>query len=387
MKREHLIIVVMTAVLITLLGACSLAGQEAERTPSPSPSLLAETDSAGTEPEQQPSSPGVPVFLEPIPCPTPEPVPSASPPIYDEDLAYQIMVESYAYFQQYENDPNKTPLIPQWPRTYFYHYYEEGFDVGITSMDDEPRWGNYLHFSPTCKLKLYKGIGIGSTRDELLAAYAGAIDFENSTDDLINAAIYTWFLIKNDVIYSIYIATNVIIEAYWDFYPDRDWGFPLDVVEINEISLEEPGLFYLGESKEEIMLLIAEKNVAWSEYLRDDGSCVVTGDGFIFEFDEDRKLTTVAVDFDITPHLSGIKRGPYGLGFKAFSYDSFEKYTEFPFAETIHRTDELLPDAGSGYRKIAVDMGTHYYFVCYRKKSVESTRQPVRWGISVKEQD
>jgi hypothetical protein len=140
-------------------------------------------------------------------------------------------------------------------------------------------------------------------------------------------------------------------------------------------------LFYLGESKEEITLLIAEKNVKWTEYIKDNGDCIVTGDEFIFEFNENRELITVAVDYGISPRYSGTTRKPLEINYYYDNINSIDK----PYVKTSIFDDDLLYYPGKYYIKITVDMGTHYFFACYRDTNKKVGSEMFRWGIMVKE--
>jgi hypothetical protein len=321
--------------------------------------------------------PAVPTIVEQSSVPI-----IAQKPSYNKELSDIIYNESIKYFYDLDEEPQYVQggIYSRWIGSIRREYYKDGFNVDMATSDDYPIWQNYLYISPACEIKLYQEIGIGSTREELYREYEGAINFSVSTDELINVG-KIWFVVKNDIVYSIYIGMGVYSEEYFGgFYPDREIGIPLDITTINPHSTDNPGLFYLGQYKEKIMSIIADRSVKWKEYPVDDAGCIVIGDEFIFVFDEDRKLTTVAIDKSIVSKYVG--REPDGI---TFSYERVAA-AGLPYTKQTVSRDDFLPDITEPYTKITMDMGTHYYFFCCRYDDRYQSYRMFRWGISVKEQ-
>lgn len=121
--------------------------------------------------------------------------------------------------------------------TTYYHrwYFKQGIeiDVGMESsynqdtgkLDETLFLKNYVYLNNQCTLKTDRGIGIGSTYDEVMSAHANEIYPELTNRDLITiGACNINFVLKDDKVSSIYIRTwpeMVSPEYYGDFKPDR----------------------------------------------------------------------------------------------------------------------------------------------------------------------
>ena len=235
-----------------------------------------------------------------------------------------------------------------------------------------------IYISPTCGLKIANGIGIGSTREEVFSAYSTDIIKSGTqlTSDWQPFCLY--ILLKNDVVYSIYIGTEAGTEEYFDdFFPDRETGFPLDALAVDEINNSQDCLFYLGQPKERVMSLISYYNVPWRETINDSMGSTVVADEFIFVFDSKRELSCIAVDEFTSPRYC--VRATIGKGINTKrSMESAEWDYGNDYIHEFIEVDDLLYNYEYSYDKYTYDMGGHDFFICAKDGRI------IRWGICEK---
>ena len=88
---------------------------------------------------------------------------------------------------------------------------------------------NYAYLSPECTLSIGRGIGIGSTRDEVMIAYESDVNVSQSNDDIVVIGRYHIGIIlvmRDEVVNSIYIPTGGATEEY--FLENLDLSKPPD---------------------------------------------------------------------------------------------------------------------------------------------------------------
>jgi len=85
--------------------------------------------------------------------------------------------------------------------------FPQGFEVSVGTMNDYPIVTDYIYFSQECELKMSTGIGIGSTKAEVLSTYGEMISPKLQTDTRTAIGIDVFFIFEYDVIQSIYFRT------------------------------------------------------------------------------------------------------------------------------------------------------------------------------------
>ena len=85
--------------------------------------------------------------------------------------------------------------------------FPQGFEINVGTMNDYPIIEDYIYFPPECELKMSTGVGIGSTRAELLSTYGEMINPKLQTDTRIAIGREIYFLLKCNVVESIYFST------------------------------------------------------------------------------------------------------------------------------------------------------------------------------------
>ena len=259
------------------------------------------------------------------------------------------------------------------------HYFKQGFQIDVFYQCDDPVLCNFVYLSPTCELKIAKGIGIGSTRGEVLEVFGTKFVGQESPISSVLEINGLYIILKNNVVHSIYIAFGAgSMEYLSGFFPDREIGFPLDVQAVYETTNSKDGLFYLGQPKEMIMSLVSYYNVQWKEFTNDSGCGTVIADEFIFIFDMERKLSCVAVDRFIMPRYT-TKATSKGIGIQN-SQEGAKAYYGSDYVHSFCDVDDLLPDYGHSYDKYTYDFGTHDFFIC----TTRTSNKIIRWGICVK---
>jgi hypothetical protein len=202
--------------------------------------------------------------------------------------------------------------------------------------------------------------------------------------------IGVYFVMKNDVVVSIYFGhrwSGLLMVGYraylCGFYPDREVGIPMAAKAINEQANGECGLFYLGQEKADVMLILADRSVAWRECPQEIGS-VVVGDEFIFAFDGGGRLTSVAADGMIANRSCTWETSSgEGIGVSNSIQLAFYSYGE-DYVKSHVEAEDFLAGQGYAYTKYAYDMGAHSFFVC--TVMIGPERELIfRWGIEEKE--
>ena len=100
--------------------------------------------------------------------------------------------------------------------------FQQGFDISVAKMNDIPILENYIYLSPACDLKLSTGIGIGSSRDEVLVSYGEFGDTDTKSNMLMKCGDEFYILVDNNSVHSIYIGVGSF--SFWPFYPYRDYS-------------------------------------------------------------------------------------------------------------------------------------------------------------------
>ena len=148
--------------------------------------------------------------------------------------------DSYYFFEDYIFEKYGDPIKETDARMYF----AQGFEIDADwSISDEPSIGaffdltNYIYISRTCSLKTRSGIGIGSTRAEVMDACSGIVNTVETDETQIVVGTDlngVYFMLENDIVSAIYIGTG---SQYYDqsedrFYPDRETGVPNKTVPV-----------------------------------------------------------------------------------------------------------------------------------------------------------
>ncbi|MGE4485493.1 MAG: hypothetical protein AB7C97_10335, partial [Oscillospiraceae bacterium] len=87
-------------------------------------------------------------------------------------------------------------------------YFSNGVEIDVQE-NDHPSLENYIYISDKCDLKTDRGIGTGSTYDEVMLAYQDVINRELTNDDMIVIGAGMTginFIIENDKVDSIFIS-------------------------------------------------------------------------------------------------------------------------------------------------------------------------------------
>lgn len=106
-------------------------------------------------------------------------------------------------------------------------YFKQGVEIDVICISDT--WfeiANYIYISDQCELKTDRGIGIGSTYEEVLQAYKDAIspfhEYDEPEAQIIIGRGDIYFIIKGNKVSSIYIPGESFTSWYFgDFTPDR----------------------------------------------------------------------------------------------------------------------------------------------------------------------
>ena len=103
-------------------------------------------------------------------------------------------------------------------------YFRQGIEIDVEVIyDDYLNTINYIYMNSQCELKTDRGIGIGSTYEEVLDAYKLDFNPGRTNENLITigrSAMY--FVIKDNTVTSIYVSCGEFSDQYvGDFEPDR----------------------------------------------------------------------------------------------------------------------------------------------------------------------
>jgi len=272
------------------------------------------------------------------------------------------------------------------------YIFPQGFEVDTKFFAMEEAFGDRVYISSVCTLPINAyGIRTGSTRSEVLAVYNEVINTCQSSEEMIVVGakatsrydiggfydVGIFFIMKNDVVISIYFGSDWGGPAYRSgFFPDREEGIPRTVTAINDQPSGDAGLFFLGQSKYEVMLILAKHRVVWDEHSFNNGTIVV-GDEFILVFDIDKTLISVAVDGKIASR-GCVRVTSLGLANWLPVQRVFGMYgEEYEIAHVL--AESWLGEHGYAYTKYTFDMGTHsLFFNTYEVQGIETI---VRWGI------
>lgn len=103
-------------------------------------------------------------------------------------------------------------------------YFPQGVEIDV-SENGQPELENYVYLSGSCGLKTDRGIGIGSTYDEVTAAYKNIVNTGKTNDDRIIIGTGTAgisYIMEEGKVASIYISDFPLTPQYSsDFTPDR----------------------------------------------------------------------------------------------------------------------------------------------------------------------
>jgi len=97
-------------------------------------------------------------------------------------------------------------------------YFAQGVEIDYITMSGAREIENYIYLSPESTLEIGRGIGIGSTREEIVAAYDTEVNLNQSTGGLVVIGRYhkgIILVIRNDIVSSIYISTGGGTEEYF----------------------------------------------------------------------------------------------------------------------------------------------------------------------------
>ena len=91
-----------------------------------------------------------------------------------------------------------------------WYYYSKGIEVGFISYDENQQIAYSIDFISPCNLKTIRGIGIGSTKSEVLKAYEHEINPDvniSGSESIVVGTVYKGliFIIEHDVVSSIFI--------------------------------------------------------------------------------------------------------------------------------------------------------------------------------------
>jgi len=291
------------------------------------------------------------------------------------------------------------PSVEQVGNEFLRYIFPQGFelDAADSTEGEGIQLEDRVYLSPECALPINEaGIRPGSTRDEVLAVNGDVINTYQTTAEMIVIGAFAthhedvkgfydigvYFVMKNDVVISIYFGRYMGSPPYnAGFYPDREVGIPLTAQAINEQASGEPGLFYLGQLKADVMLILADYNVAWRAVPEED-CCVVIGDEFIFKFDDSNMLISVAADGGITQR-GCVRITSLGLDIWHSILLAFWKYGE-KYDVQYELTDDYLGTQAYKYTKYTFDMGTYKFFVCSVLNN-HGSELSIRWGIETNE--
>ena len=104
-------------------------------------------------------------------------------------------------------------------------YFKQGVEIDVIGVNDIPMLTNYIYINPTSDIKTDRGIGIGSSRDEVLKAYEYEINPEDTNDEMIVAgskSIGIFFIMKDDKVNSIYIVAGMYTVEYFGEFEPRE---------------------------------------------------------------------------------------------------------------------------------------------------------------------
>ena len=89
--------------------------------------------------------------------------------------------------------------------------YNKGLEIDFVKQNDIPRLFNYIYLDSASTIKTNRNIGIGSSRNDVMKAYADEIKPANVKDNMIIAGDRGGgiiFLLEKDVVTTIYVATG-----------------------------------------------------------------------------------------------------------------------------------------------------------------------------------
>jgi len=182
-------IIVLTLSFLVLFNGCAVNSSQvstAKATPSPAPTVK--------------------VFATPLISPSPD-FNNIGVALEEETVQGMFNGWSTDTFIKTFGDPIRKAKINGYERWYF----KQGVEIDIEYVDKKPEVFNYIYINSTSLLKTPRGIGIGSTVDEVKKAYAKEINPEQTQDNMVVAGS-RWggiiFMLKDKKVNAIYITAG-----------------------------------------------------------------------------------------------------------------------------------------------------------------------------------
>lgn len=89
-------------------------------------------------------------------------------------------------------------------------YFKDGIEIDVVNQNDAfYMLFNYVYISPESDIKTPNGIGIGSSKDDIIKAYGKNVNYEKTTNEnIVIGYDDITFVMNNDKVESIFIATG-----------------------------------------------------------------------------------------------------------------------------------------------------------------------------------
>jgi hypothetical protein len=103
-------------------------------------------------------------------------------------------------------------------------FFKQGYEIDVQMYDDWMEIDGYIYISYTSDFTTDKGIGIGSTKEDVLNTYKGKVNPNETRDGLIIIGRYDCgiiFVMQEDKVYSIYICVNATLTSTLDDFPAK----------------------------------------------------------------------------------------------------------------------------------------------------------------------
>jgi hypothetical protein len=140
--------------------------------------------------------------------------------LFGSDLAWITPQDIVDIYGEPLEKRHKKDMTWQDPEQIGIWTFPQGFEIEAATENDYPIVNNYVYFSPSCEMRLSTGIGIGSTKEEVYAAYGEAINLFMTSDVCVTIGPHFHFVLNDNTVISIYIGSGSYSEA---FYPDREY--------------------------------------------------------------------------------------------------------------------------------------------------------------------
>ncbi|MEL4106549.1 hypothetical protein AAFA46_06900 [Oscillospiraceae bacterium WX1] len=196
--KAHFVIPIILCFIICLTSSCIFSNGEKETT---TPEVTVSSQAETTEEQAKYSNIGQEEVINSLTYM----FGGIYPKDFEKELGHPVKVERKEHFERW--------------------YFSIGVQIDVIEENDYPMITNYTFISGSCDLKNDRGIGIGSTYEQVLNAYGDLINPNDTDKNSITVGEQKEgivFIIKNNQVVSIYMSLgDFMVEYFGAFKPDR----------------------------------------------------------------------------------------------------------------------------------------------------------------------